>query len=57
MLPASHASCVLAELEESGSSQREEGERIYAQKPNLGANGITWSQENYAHLGLQVDLI
>ena len=30
-----------------------EGAQIYAQKPNLGQRGITWSQENYAHLGLQ----
>jgi len=37
-----------------GGSVASEGEQIYAQKPNLRGNGITWSQENYAHLGLQV---
>ena len=32
-------------------------ERIYAQKPNLGAHGVTWSQENYAHKGLQIEYL
>ena len=27
-----------------------EGAQIYAQKPNLGARGVTWSQENYTPL-------
>ena len=34
-----------------------EGVRIYAQKPNLGANGVTWSQDDYGHLGLQAEYL
>jgi hypothetical protein len=30
-----------------------EGEAIYAKKPNLGSNAVTWSQEEYAHPGFQ----
>ena len=40
-----------------GAELRREGERIYAQKPNMRAGGITWSQENYAHLGLQAEYL
>ena len=36
---------------------RSEGAQIYAQKPNLGQRGVTWSQENYAHLGLQCEYL
>ena len=36
---------------------KSQGESIYAQKPNLGANGVTWSQENYGHLGLQAEYL
>ena len=39
------------------SGGKEEGERIYAQKPNLSGAGITWSQQNYAHLGLQAEYL
>ena len=42
-----------ARLREAGGGMQREGAQIYAQKPNLGQRGITWSQENYAHLGLQ----
>ena len=45
----------LTALEEHDANLVSEGERIYAQKPNLGMNGITWSQENYSHLGLQAE--
>ena len=45
---------VSARLVAMGGGVASEGEQIYAQKPNLRGNGITWSQENYAHLGLQV---
>ena len=50
---------LLGELErdQAGEQLRSEGEKIYAQKPNLGANGVTWSQENYAHLGLQIEYL
>ena len=34
-----------------------QGDIIYAQKPNLGANGVTWSQDNYGHLGLQAEYL
>ena len=44
-------------LEGTDRGMLREGEAIYAQKPNLGANGITWSQENYAHLGLQIEYL
>ena len=42
-------------LREVDPALKSQGESIYAQKPNLGANGVTWSQENYAHLGLQLE--
>ena len=42
-------------ISEIDESEKVEGAQIYAQKPNLGAEGITWSQENYGHLGLQVE--
>lgn len=32
---------------------RREGEGIYARKPNKITNNVTWSQEEYAHLGFQ----
>jgi cap1 methyltransferase len=41
--------------EADGAELRREGERIYAQKPNMRSDGITWSQDNYAHLGLQAE--
>ena len=42
-------------LREVDPALKSQGESIYAQKPSLGANGVTWSQENYAHLGLQLE--
>jgi len=50
---------VAAQLAEygDGGRARQDGEQIYAQKPNLGANGVTWSQDNYAHLGLQAEYL
>lgn len=30
-----------------------EGEQLYSQKPNLGGQGVAWSQEEYNHPGLQ----
>ena len=44
-------------LREVDPALKSQGESIYAQKPNLGANGVTWSQENYAHLGLQAEYL
>ena len=32
---------------------RREGERMYVNKANLEKNGVTWSHQEYAHLGLQ----
>ena len=32
---------------------RREGERMYVNKANLEKQGVTWSHEEYAHLGLQ----
>ena len=34
-----------------------EGQRIYARKPNMGEHDVTWSQEEYGHLGLQKEYI
>ena len=34
-----------------------EGQRIYARKPNMGEHDVTWSQIEYAHLGLQKEYI
>ena len=34
-----------------------EGQRIYARKPNMGEHDVTWSQAEYAHLGLQKEYI
>ena len=50
--------CISA-MEESGEAERvrAEGEQIYAKKPNLGAKGVTWSQDNYAHPGLQLEYL
>jgi hypothetical protein len=45
---------VLSQLPDAVAS---EGRAIYAQKPNLGANGVTWSQDNYGHLGLQAEYL
>ena len=52
-------SAAVAQMHVAGEGERvrREGERIYAQKPNLGANGVTWSQENYAHMGLQIEYL
>ena len=44
-------------LELTEPEMRADGEKIYAQKPNLGEHGITWSQENYAHKGLQIEYL
>ena len=46
-----------ARLAAVGGGVAGEGAQIYAQKPNLGARGVTWSQENYAHLGLQAEYL
>ena len=46
-----------ARLAAMGGGVAGEGAQIYAQKPNLGARGVTWSQENYAHLGLQAEYL
>ena len=46
---------VRAEL--AGSGQLDAGKQIYAQKPNLGANGVTWSQDDYANRGLQAEYL
>jgi len=37
----------------SSKRLRSEGKETYARKPNKAANNITWSQEEYAHLGFQ----
>eukprot|EP00466_Bigelowiella_natans_P014707 jgi/Bigna1/85378/estExt_fgenesh1_pg.C_30396 len=36
-----------------GRKLRSEGSSIYARKPNKRTNNVTWSQEEYAHLGFQ----
>jgi hypothetical protein len=45
---------VLSQLPEGHEAR---GKAIYAQKPNLGANGVTWSQQDYGHLGLQAEYL
>jgi hypothetical protein len=35
----------------------DEGAHIYARKPNMGEHDVTWSQREYAHLGLQKEYI
>ena len=44
-------------LEELPDGQEGEGKAIYAQKPNLGQNGVTWSQQDYGHRGLQAEYL
>ena len=44
-------------VDELPDGKEGEGRRIYAQKPNLGANGVTWSQEDYGHRGLQAEYL
>ena len=54
-LTAMHCVCYTGKvLEELPDGQEGEGKAIYAQKPNLGQNGVTWSQQDYGHRGLQV---
>ena len=44
-------------LDELAVGKEGEGKRLYAQKPNLGANGVTWSQDDYGHRGLQAEYL
>ena len=44
-------------LDELPDGTEGEGKQIYARKPNLGANGVTWSQEDYGHRGLQAEYL
>ena len=34
-----------------------EGQQIYAKKPNMGQEDVTWSQREYGHLGLQKEYL
>ena len=35
----------------------EEGREIYAEKRNMAAQAVTWSQQEYKHLGLQFEYL
>lgn len=39
------------------ASQRSEGQFIYARKPNKKSEDVTWSQDEYAHAGLQREYV
>lgn len=40
-----------------GERLRREGESIYARKPNKKSEDVTWSQQEYAHAGLQREYV
>jgi hypothetical protein len=42
---------------ERASAVVAEGAQIYARKPNMGENDVTWSQAEYGHLGLQKEYV
>ena len=47
--PDAHAHVHVQVLDELADGVEGEGKLIYAQKPNLGQNGVTWSQADYGH--------